>query len=255
MKSSVLIFALTASLQGFYFKKIKLLDTEYSMDIPGDWEVCEQNKESIKYCKDNFFPNLIIIKNYTQRAQELYNLGVNSQKLNKQVSILESNPNFILSYHNISTNTFKVSAMQNSSDFDFGLKSTLIMKKDSSLSIVYRNILNSVKMPSFLISVLSGDWAFEVILLTKGKGHYMSDVMGYYRSHVGGVSTAHSFQSRKRKSKWIFISKMLFWSPKHAPLFLNFLIRNISWRFPKIKYLIPSYLFKKIRTRLSSVTF
>ena len=85
MKSSVLIFALTASLQGFYFKKIKLLDTEYSMDIPGDWEVCEQNKESIKYCKDNFFPNLIIIKNYTQRAQELYNLGVNSQKLNKQV--------------------------------------------------------------------------------------------------------------------------------------------------------------------------
>lgn len=169
-----------------------------------------------------------------------------SYKLQKQVEFLEKNEDYILTYHNIDTNTLKISALQTKHNFEFSLKDSLNLKQGATLSGVFRNIFRERSLPFFYSKLHSGDWGLEIVLMTMGKGYYIGESMGYYRSLPEGLSESKKFKSKKEKAKWLFIWNMLFWSPKNILKFSTFLVKRLVWRFPKLKYFSSNFIIRKI---------
>lgn len=121
-------------------------------------------------------------------------------KLQKQVEFLESNKNFILSFHN--TND-----LSENGNFEPKYKSEIKDKytiKDFSeflysrtLSVVFRKPQNFP--PKFTQSLKMGDWPISIYLLQFGNAYYMPEIMGVYRKHNSGVWNSSSSKNKVYK--------------------------------------------------------
>ncbi len=116
-----------------------------------------------------------------------------SQKLQKQVNILEANHDLVLAYHHCNSlvdGQIINNDIHRSTDFTFGLKDSLYGKNGFSVSMMYKNEgLDLDTLFGIAKGALVGDWPMELFLLKNGaKGIYMSSTMAVYREHVGGVT-------------------------------------------------------------------
>ncbi|WP_295231676.1 glycosyltransferase family 2 protein [uncultured Chryseobacterium sp.] len=112
-------------------------------------------------------------------------------KLRKQVSFMEANPDFTMCFHKVDI------TMSDENDF-FSYKlpdSDILYLNDivknhyiPTCSLVYRNHMFPNGFPNWFSSSISGDIPLEVLLASKGKTKYLTDVMACYRRNNGGIS-------------------------------------------------------------------
>lgn len=109
-------------------------------------------------------------------------------KLQKQIDFLESHPEYVMCGHAHKT-TFDDKTFQEhyASKEDYTIEDILT---DSwsimTASIVYRN--HSFTFPTWFKTIRNGDMGLQMLLATKGKIHFINEIMSVYRIHPGGIS-------------------------------------------------------------------
>ncbi|RYD72358.1 MAG: glycosyltransferase, partial [Sphingobacteriales bacterium] len=121
-------------------------------------------------------------------------------KLQKQVDLLESNPDISFCFHNAKV------FYQKTGDFSFepytedcffsekGLTTEDLLELGNrvwTLSVVMRNFPGS-KLPSWFYTLPFPDLGMYYLLVRQGKGKYIDEVMGVYRSHDKGAWTGET---------------------------------------------------------------
>ena len=107
-------------------------------------------------------------------------------KLQKQIDFLESNPDFIVTGHNIKELTDGNYIIPEISVKDYtrlGLNNTGFSTPCYTCSLVWRNVINP--WPDILYKSPIGDWIIISLLMARGDLMIMPDVMGVYRKHTG----------------------------------------------------------------------
>jgi glycosyltransferase involved in cell wall biosynthesis len=145
----------------------------------------------------NFYTNNDLIKSKYVALCEGDDYWTDENKLQKQVDLLESNNEYIISAHavNIVDENFKfIKKSTNPGVFD---RINIIKKYPfNTLSVVYRN--ESFAMKDWYLRALTVDYILFLSLLKNGKAHILPDLMGDHVIHKGGV---WSMTSNKYKSK------------------------------------------------------
>lgn len=118
-------------------------------------------------------------------------------KLQKQINILEKNPEYSLvvgGYKNISVNTGeevevvkRLRECDHELGYSFSLLDTLNGWITKTLTAVFRR--NDLNLDEFREYRYSRDINLFYHLLKTGKGFYITDVLGVYRIHEGGVNS------------------------------------------------------------------
>lgn len=113
-------------------------------------------------------------------------------KLQKQVDFLESNPDYVLCFHDAET----ICEDETVINWSFKKKYSRIYNKQDAFSfddiirngwfiptasIVFRNIIK--EFPEWFNNVLSGDYSLQMLLARKGKFKYIDELMSIYRLH------------------------------------------------------------------------
>lgn len=136
-------------------------------------------------------------------------------KLQKQVDVLEKNPDIILCHHgfDILNHDGRVHLNRNEFNKRKKIRSIFDLLLEGSfpvtLSAVFRNcdILLNLNYPPFR-EVKTGDVLLWHLLLIKGNAFYIDEIMGVYRSHSGGITNILNYQDSIR-SKIIIIEFLL----------------------------------------------
>lgn len=176
-------------------------------------------------------------------------------KLQKQVSFLEDNPEYVITYTD--SQPFNENGKL---DIDFGasrrdLKAEDLIKATSlhTLTTCFRNIIGEI--PADLLSARYGDLVMWSLLGAHGKGKYLAGIKpAAYRIHDGGV---HSKKTRKQQNEMALITSNALFSYytrlgdiDTATYFLNKsfrLSRNImGWK--GVILLTNKILIKKLNT-------
>lgn len=115
-------------------------------------------------------------------------------KLKKQITFLEKNTDYILSFHPCSfleNNDTLIEQRLESMQYDISVKNLLANISIPSASIVFKNnkILND--LPSWFQDIASGDVALLILLFEQGKFKLLPENMSVYRLHNAGVSELH----------------------------------------------------------------
>lgn len=124
----------------------------------------------------------------------------NPLKLQKQIDFLEAHPDYVMSFHQGSNYYQESMKMENFINDPELLKGKLGPKEVIRLggnlcptnAMVFRN--NVIEYPNFFLQAKSGDRALCLLLLEKGKFHFLNKNMCVYRVHEGGVSRGLSKQ-------------------------------------------------------------
>lgn len=230
-----------------------LLGDDASTD--GTREICieyaEKYPDKIKLFLHHRENNIIIGGSPTGRFNLVYNLfsakgkyialcegddyWTDPKKLQKQVDFLEENEKYVICSHSTTVHNkpAKKNNKVNLSDGDF--KSVLLHGfLQDTLSVVFRNIIK--ELPPWFFECKNGDYSLYLILLEQGgKVKYLSDIMGVYRQHDGGVWSSLS----KEEMGWKGIETMKTankgFGYKYNSLFKD-AIAYRSWRFNLKKY-------------------
>ena len=116
-------------------------------------------------------------------------------KLQKQVSFLEKNKEFVLCFHPCYflkvDSTLKKQSLH-TMDYEYTIKNILSNSRIPSASLVYRRSEAPNKFPSWFYEIASGDVALIMMLFEKGKFKLLDDYMSVYRLHNHGVSRLHA---------------------------------------------------------------
>ncbi len=133
------------------------------------------------------------------------------RKLEKQVSFLESNPNFVGCFHNVSIiNTFdeKKSLFynENKKSRTFGISRIICKNPIPTLSVIFRK--DTFKVPSDYDKYVVGDWPIHILNAQHGDYYYMNEVMGTYRIHSGGIHQGGINWDANKKKRYLI--KILF---------------------------------------------
>lgn len=117
-----------------------------------------------------------------------------SQKLQKQVDFLETNPEYTLIYHRVEViskdqSQSSLGNQQIHRSYSFGFADSLQGKHGASLSMVFcADVIRQI--PVSTISRLAvGDWPLECLCTLLGKGFFLNEPMGVYRVHNQGVNS------------------------------------------------------------------
>ena len=131
-------------------------------------------------------------------------------KLQKQVTFLESNPEYTICYHPVyelydkelklpvynkfyENHTYEISDL---AEFNF----------ISSPSVVYRR--TALKgLPDWILSAPLGDYVLHLLYAAEGKIYFMSDFMAVYRKHINGLWSLKKQHENATKLKWV-VDKM-----------------------------------------------
>lgn len=121
-------------------------------------------------------------------------------KLQQQVSFLESNPDYVLCYHNVrQVNEDDILIKEGTVE-----KTTLYCWKDifhlsiPPLAVVFRNCIRTY--PDEFLQVFNGDAFLFGMLSTHGRAANLGFVAASYRRHTGGVYTAKGQLENRRQS-------------------------------------------------------
>ncbi len=118
-------------------------------------------------------------------------------KLQKQIDILEKNPDYSMCFHNsliIYENTSKSSRVFTTIDKkEYDVKDIILNDWFiPTQSIVYRMALYcNTNKPEWTKYVFGGDFALQLILATKGKIGAINEIMATYRKHHGSLSVSN----------------------------------------------------------------
>lgn len=113
-------------------------------------------------------------------------------KLQKQVNILEENPNFSLCFHNAiisdekslkCVKLFNPPNQKKINTIEDVIRGWII----PSASLMFRTEL--LTYPEWIINVYNGDYAIELILADQGPCWYINEAMSIYRKNASGVSS------------------------------------------------------------------
>lgn len=147
-------------------------------------------------------------------------------KLQKQVDFLEVNKEVIICGHSVVAkscfeNTEEKWTVKEDHFIEF--KDCIEDNRFMTLSVVFRNLIN--EFPNwFYFKTPVGDWPLFLLLLEKGKGFFMKDIMGVYRIHENGLwSRKTNNEKQILKLKMYTIFKEVF--PKYRKEFETILVR------------------------------
>lgn len=131
-------------------------------------------------------------------------------KLQKQVDFLQSNNDFVFSFHD-------VMVLQESTGENFpriggrvvdeivDLKSVIVQNNIATASIVFRNVVDFMNLPAwFYQNAQKGDYGLVVILAERGKGKYHPEKMGVYRVHGGGIWSGQNIDKRYQADEFFY---------------------------------------------------
>lgn len=121
-------------------------------------------------------------------------------KLEKQVSFLEQNPDFIATFHNVSTiddsNRFVENVYLESRKSDMTIDDLGAGDYLKTCSLVFRNETN-ILAPVLENQIPLEDTSIGFCLLTNGrKAHYFREIMAVYRMHAGGMWSMKDLEQR-----------------------------------------------------------
>lgn len=130
---------------------------------------------------------------------------IDENKLQKQVSFLEDNPNYSIVYSKLKKlfpdGTFKESVQRKfkqAGDFDDLVFENVI----PSVTVLFRNRQNISVVPTWITNFPYGDWpTYLWILKDGGKIHFMDEITAVYRMHIGV-----SAQVRKSSSNTLLVN-------------------------------------------------
>jgi glycosyltransferase involved in cell wall biosynthesis len=238
----------------------------------------------IKYIKNSV--NLGMMSNFSMALHECSGKYIaicegddywtNPNKLQKQVSFLEANPEYVLSFHNaeiINTiynkkHLFVDSYSKAEYNVDDVFKSWLM----PTASMVFRNCFED-NLPEFLVQGTHGDLALQVYLFEFGKFFAHNEIMSVYRINETSV-TISNFSSLQHNNRHIRQLELMniFFDGRYSiqigkRIFLYYLrnantfrrrhiIKPIYWIFkavffqPKFMFCYKSQFFYSIRTVL-----
>lgn len=141
-------------------------------------------------------------------------------KLEKQVSFLKKNRDFVLTFHNtldlhVSGPVEMYKALQSEFDIEDFIRHTYAR----SVSVVYRRVPN--RLPNALTRIKLGDSAWFIYLLQFGRAKFFSDVMAHYRIHSGGIWSGRGNSERALLRFELFLGVLEFIDTKYEPLVKN----------------------------------
>ena len=121
-------------------------------------------------------------------------------KLQKQIDFLEQNEDYNLSHHQtqiIYQNSFKTDFFNDqfrkqTNEIDEMLADHWVI---ATTSAVFRNVFQN-GMAIWFEEAASGDWAIFFQVIQEKKIHYLSQTMGVYRKHLGGMTNIHIEKNR-----------------------------------------------------------
>lgn len=130
---------------------------------------------------------------------------IDINKLNKQVTFLESNPQYVLSFHNAKvlniTNGYLSMFVDEYKCLEYKAIDLFDKWLIPTASMVFRNVFDE-SMPDFVAKATHGDLALQVYLNEFGKFYAFNDVMSVYRINESSV-TINSFSSLKHNNAHI----------------------------------------------------
>lgn len=170
-------------------------------------------------------------------------------KLQKQVEFLESNPGYVLSYHdaviiNESDRVLHQSRLPERLTRDLDSQELTCSPVLPTLSMCFKNKLK--KFPHEYFNVMNADIMLIALLGRHGKGHYQKDVEpAAYRKHDGGMWTSEEdiFQVRARmhttrqfieyceRNDWVYAIK------KHKKLYVELSVKRYNLSINNGSYL------------------
>lgn len=113
-----------------------------------------------------------------------------SNKLQKQITFLEANPNYSMSCHNSETyddatnKTIQIFP-DIKNEKDFSLDDLLNTNIVNTCTVVYRNL--NINISEIFIKIPLGDWPLHMLHAEYGKIKFFPENMARYRVHPGGV--------------------------------------------------------------------
>lgn len=142
----------------------------------------------------------------------------NPQKLQKQVDFMEANKDFVICHHNMSVIYEDGSPNHFFNERNQKTESSIVdILEDrwfiATAATLYRNIFRENDFAAWHSRAASGDWALVIQLAATGKIHYISEEMGIYRKHRGGLSNVQSSTNlyflKNRKQMFIEVNEWL----------------------------------------------
>ena len=120
-------------------------------------------------------------------------------KLQKQVNLLDSQPDVALSYHNVQVQ-YEDGSPAHPFNCDLPEYEDLVsLFKDNwfvpTCSTLFRNVFRG-GFPDWFKRMAGGDLGIFILAAAHGKLHYSPETRGVYRRHRGGLSNLHTPKSR-----------------------------------------------------------
>ncbi len=132
---------------------------------------------------------------------------IDPRKLQKQVDLMEANPDMTLCFHNV----FVVNGDNSSARLYYtdAMPDTLTFAETSRISTpVVSHLARSdvlASLPEWRLKIWCGDVLFRLWCAHHGKVGYLNDVMAVYRRHSNGLTARVIAQPKKRFSETIFL--------------------------------------------------
>ncbi|TDB69250.1 glycosyltransferase [Arundinibacter roseus] len=139
-------------------------------------------------------------------------------KLQKQVEMLDANPDFSICHHNVEviyedgseSHFFNSPSQKAVSNIEDLLRDHWFM---ATASILYRNYFLQEDFAPWHAKAAAGDWALVLQLAARGEIAYLPEPMGVYRKHRGGLSnvqaTTNAFFIQNRKEMFENVNEWL----------------------------------------------
>ncbi|KAF2342024.1 glycosyltransferase family 2 protein [Flavobacterium tistrianum] len=192
-------------------------------------------------------------------------------KLQKQVSFLENNSDYVVCYHDCSVvdqfNNLTVQSFLENYKNDYNEKD---LKKGAWLPTLTRCFRNVIKeYPVFFDKVNCGDLFLTSFLGDYGKAKYLDFNGASYREHAGGVWSGidESFKTKKMISDYIYLCKFYknreievykYYKNSLDKSFLkdlksNFELKNIICNFKEFKFYYCTFLLSTITKKVKNI--
>jgi glycosyltransferase involved in cell wall biosynthesis len=151
--------------------------------------------------------NKKILNDYLQRQRGEFialcegdDYWISKEKLQKQVEVLEANPEASLVFHNAEVKNYREGVVksyifhsENGKPIPCDTVETKDLLRDwfiPTASIVFR-VYSNFQIPQWFNNCKSGDFPLQLILSTYGKFLYLNKLFSVHRLHSGGVSLIH----------------------------------------------------------------
>ncbi len=126
------------------------------------------------------------------------------KKLQKQVEVLKQHPDYAMSFHNVlivseCDSTVPGTAFTGEMKREYFLEDICYHNMIQTCSVMYRRALLSSTPPIWCFRLPMGDWPLWIWLASKGRVAYLSEIMGAYRTHQGGVWSSQPKLAREEK--------------------------------------------------------